>query len=122
SSFLFLIMDQKEIFPINPEWIKKSVAWADQKFPYMAYFDPDSTDYPYGGFDHVLFAGKSAIDLSEIKSLPTRVDAVGVLGYDLKNRFEHLESANPRSEEHTSELQSRENLVCRLLLEKKKNK
>src|SRR6266700_8452022 len=28
--------------------------------------------------------------------------------------------ATPRSEEHTSELQSRENLVCRLLLEKKK--
>src|SRR5690606_42074604 len=27
-----------------------------------------------------------------------------------------------KSEEHTSELQSRENLVCRLLLEKKKNK
>src|SRR5690606_41796013 len=29
---------------------------------------------------------------------------------------------HPRSEEHTSELQSRENLVCRLLLEKKKNR
>src|SRR5690606_41702194 len=29
---------------------------------------------------------------------------------------------NLRSEEHTSELQSRENLVCRLLLEKKKYK
>src|SRR2546427_9384977 len=29
--------------------------------------------------------------------------------------------ANPRSEEHTSELQSQSNLVCRLLLEKKKN-
>src|SRR5690606_39333034 len=28
--------------------------------------------------------------------------------------------SKPRSEEHTSELQSRENLVCRLLLEKKK--
>src|SRR5256885_5324892 len=28
---------------------------------------------------------------------------------------------NPRSEEHTSELQSPCNLVCRLLLEKKKN-
>src|SRR5690606_39853098 len=28
---------------------------------------------------------------------------------------------SPRSEEHTSELQSRENLVCRLLLEKKKH-
>src|SRR5215475_15437186 len=30
--------------------------------------------------------------------------------------------AEDRSEEHTSELQSRENLVCRLLLEKKKKK
>src|SRR5690606_9441967 len=31
-----------------------------------------------------------------------------------------LYSSGTRSEEHTSELQSRENLVCRLLLEKKK--
>ena len=31
-------------------------------------------------------------------------------------------SMNDRSEEHTSELQSRTNLVCRLLLEKKKHK
>src|SRR2546430_3780261 len=31
-------------------------------------------------------------------------------------------SAAFRSEEHTSELQSQSNLVCRLLLEKKKNK
>src|SRR5690349_23030573 len=37
-----------------------------------------------------------------------------------------VEDAGPRrtarSEEHTSELQSRRDLVCRLLLEKKKNK
>src|SRR5436309_11989403 len=33
-----------------------------------------------------------------------------------RDELEHL----ARSEEHTSELQSRENLVCRLLLEKKK--
>src|SRR2546427_7462643 len=31
-------------------------------------------------------------------------------------------SADQRSEEHTSELQSQSNLVCRLLLEKKKKK
>src|SRR3712207_7549082 len=31
-------------------------------------------------------------------------------------------SQDPRSEEHTSELQSRQYLVCRLLLEKKKKK
>src|SRR5258708_16356074 len=30
-------------------------------------------------------------------------------------------SSRPRSEEHTSELQSPDHLVCRLLLEKKKN-
>src|SRR5690606_41091048 len=35
----------------------------------------------------------------------------------LVNDFDYM-----RSEEHTSELQSRENLVCRLLLEKKKKR
>src|SRR3712207_7211702 len=33
-----------------------------------------------------------------------------------------LQLDRPRSEEHTSELQSRQYLVCRLLLEKKKQK
>src|SRR5690606_40870285 len=43
--------------------------------------------------------------------------------YTFKNVFLYGESAKGyRSEEHTSELQSRENLVCRLLLEKKKKK
>src|SRR5687768_18192887 len=36
------------------------------------------------------------------------------------NGVSGCESARPRSEEHTSELQSRLHLVCRLLLEKKK--
>src|SRR5690349_22524694 len=34
----------------------------------------------------------------------------------------NLAAAAPRSEEHTSELQSRRDLVCRLLLEKKNKK
>ena len=34
--------------------------------------------------------------------------------------FSDTAQTDPRSEEHTSELQSRRNLVCRLLLEKKK--
>src|SRR5690554_7623016 len=34
--------------------------------------------------------------------------------------YKHFQSAVKRSEEHTSELQSRPHLVCRLLLEKKK--
>src|SRR5690606_41094922 len=42
----------------------------------------------------------------------------GVLFLSHPNNYNFPE---PGSEEHTSELQSRENLVCRLLLEKKKN-
>src|SRR5436305_6767969 len=38
-----------------------------------------------------------------------------------ERRFLSLPSSQLRSEEHTSELQSRPHLVCRLLLEKKKN-
>src|SRR5256885_8728628 len=38
-----------------------------------------------------------------------------------ENGEEHTVSSSRRSEEHTSELQSPCNLVCRLLLEKKKN-
>src|SRR5438270_6422594 len=40
--------------------------------------------------------------------------------HDLQSSIRTL--ARSRSEEHTSELQSQSNLVCRLLLEKKKNK
>src|SRR2546429_7339233 len=42
----------------------------------------------------------------------------GMLGGDRKKAEEHFRK---RSEEHTSELQSRLHLVCRLLLEKNKN-
>src|SRR5688572_4513133 len=41
-------------------------------------------------------------------------------GDDLKSKHPAVEAV--RSEEHTSELQSQSNLVCRLLLEKKKKK
>src|SRR5690606_42079428 len=46
---------------------------------------------------------------------------VGVPKSAASNRVIRLSTDTLRSEEHTSELQSRENLVCRLLLEKKKN-
>src|SRR5256885_11603929 len=55
-------------------------------------------------------------DALPISDLP--VDRPGVLGHRLPRRAPgHPEN---RSEEHTSELQSPCNLVCRLLLEKKK--
>src|SRR5699024_12272290 len=39
-----------------------------------------------------------------------------------RKSFSYIDNVVHRSEEHTSELQSRFDLVCRLLLEKKKNK
>src|SRR2546430_10562590 len=41
---------------------------------------------------------------------------------DVANASINPEIVLPRSEEHTSELQSQSNIVCRLLLEKKKNR
>src|SRR3712207_7920857 len=45
-----------------------------------------------------------------------------VSGRRIKLKYLTQTKTRPRSEEHTSELQSRQYLVCRLLLEKKKKK
>src|SRR5690606_41417210 len=60
--------------------------------------------------------------LHRAQAVPQRglLHGPAVLGDGLPHHDVH--PAVRRSEEHTSELQSRENLVCRLLLEKKTNK
>src|SRR2546429_5019947 len=63
---------------------------------------PRSTLFPYT----TLFRSITEV----VKRRPDRLFALGEDG-----------SGEKRSEEHTSELQSRLHLVCRLLLEKKKN-
>src|SRR5690606_41477519 len=63
--------------------------------------------------------------LSLHDALPIYFDAFGLawsLGRFPTHLYTLFHSQFDRSEEHTSELQSRENLVCRLLLEKKKKK
>src|SRR5947209_12753933 len=50
---------------------------------------------------------------------------IGIVHYppqEIAQAHDHAHGCVIRSEEHTSELQSRQYLVCRLLLEKKKNK
>src|SRR5215475_16061222 len=60
--------------------------------------------------------------LSLHDALPISARLLAPLGGRARPRYRAGEGAPRRSEEHTSELQSRENLVCRLLLEKKKKK
>src|SRR5690606_39700926 len=75
-----------------------------------------SVDFPinYNGFVLsiiIIIYGK----LNRVRGVPEkRSDIKPVVGIFSQIKF------RLRSEEHTSELQSRENLVCRLLLEKKK--
>src|SRR3712207_7048028 len=65
--------------------------------------------------------------LAELKKIiePLRFEKVNLNEGKIKLTnlydFINLDHLNIRSEEHTSELQSRQYLVCRLLLEKKKN-
>src|SRR5690606_2339462 len=67
-------------------------------------------------------SAKSMVNLSGMygSNLKNSRDDVYSMGYfDMENTSVEKLTLKDRSEEHTSELQSRENLVCRLLLEKK---
>src|SRR5690554_7145012 len=64
------------------------------------------------------------LDITDIKLSTDNLIIVGLLGFLMPSIFFFLNKSlktSGRSEEHTSELQSRPHLVCRLLLEKKKN-
>src|SRR5947207_10764095 len=65
--------------------------------------------------------GSKGLPLTEGEGPPTMgPEATG--GPSLRPRKSTSERRSARSEEHTSELQSHSDLVCRLLLEKKKQK
>src|SRR2546421_2995265 len=89
---------------------------------------PRSTLFPYTTLFRSVVHVLEAVEVGEHE----RDRAAEALGARHLRR-EHLLAVAPvgeagqavderRSEEHTSELQSRSDLVCRLLLEKKKNK
>src|SRR2546429_3991643 len=84
---------------------------------------PRSTLFPYTTLFRSHMTEPSVADLVERAAL-ARVVAIGETGldyYGMEDRKGGRTIAD-RSEEHTSELQSRLHLVCRLLLEKKKKK
>src|SRR3712207_6878966 len=81
-------------------------------FPYTTLFRSPAT------FSAIIYA----ISLAECKSNPFIASSALILSptLSLPLRKERKVYSGCRSEEHTSELQSRQYLVCRLLLEKKK--
>src|SRR2546422_3316176 len=89
---------------------------------------PRSTLFPYTTLFRSLITGLRVVPF--IATLGMLGIARGVERHDAQARDEQAvrephesagEQGGGRSEEHTSELQSRLHLVCRLLLEKKKN-
>jgi para-aminobenzoate synthetase component 1 len=79
---------------LTPEWVAKMLEWANLNFDYFGYFTSHEIEYPYGGFDHVFYAGSSAVSIENIDQLPANKPKVGILGYDQKNKYENLNSNN----------------------------
>src|SRR2546430_7774902 len=71
-------------------------------FPYTTLFRSGKTTYGPDPEGEIGYADETKARLADVARVRTRI------GYEYD-----------RSEEHTSELQSQSNLVCRLLLEKK---
>src|SRR5690349_7651278 len=82
---------------------------------------PSSTLFPYTTLFRSKVTGFVLNDGTPIRSVEVKVDdgawQKATLSPDTASTYSWK-----RSEEHTSELQSRRDLVCRLLLEKKKEK
>src|SRR3712207_8422784 len=92
-------------------------------FPYTTLFRSDDSPSPVGqrpALVEVHLPLKTAGRFSLNARGPSWASSVAKIGIPISSSLASASfSSRPRSEEHTSELQSRQYLVCRLLLEKK---
>src|SRR2546430_8310091 len=92
-------------------------------FPYTTLFRSRAGERPMGRLQSV---GMAWTYLRQYRSIDDDLKAFDAVTMDTirevldKYPIDRLTTLALRSEEHTSELQSQSNLVCRLLLEKKK--
>src|SRR5687768_17916654 len=90
-------------------------------FLFMLRRPPRSTLFPYTTlFRSTMDVGASTGKLSNLVMQPNPLTKGVRASFELDPAGANLVELRLRSEEHTSELQSRLHLVCRLLLEKKK--
>src|SRR3712207_7493736 len=85
-------------------------------FPYTTLFRSDSDDTSSES------EGSGSMTHAEYVAAADEIcaDTASDINAEVASRFPDGQAKEGRSEEHTSELQSRQYLVCRLLLEKKK--
>src|SRR5699024_11451137 len=90
--------------------------------PTIAFYSPHTLSFIEAALESGDYSLKNVY--SKVKSDWLDVHEIGSSDYWYKNinYQQDLIDLHHRSEEHTSELQSRFDLVCRLLLEKKKKK
>src|SRR5690606_42011164 len=81
---------------------------------------PCSTLFPYTTLFRSRRRRRDGLDREALPDARGRARGLAHGGRRRSPRVHGAARGSLRSEEHTSELQSRENLVCRLLLEKKK--
>src|SRR2546428_10355666 len=92
-------------------------------FPYTTLFRSPSSVYFGGGTSNLYKAGQYDRLLGIVRQVfpelapGTEITLEGVPQLFTKEKLVAMKGAGVRSEEHTSELQSRSDLVCRLLLE-----
>src|SRR5690606_39889693 len=83
-------------------------------------FSANAQDSVNDEIDNAIKYGRYDVAKKELYKLVRSQPTQGKHFYRLGLIHLNENNQDSRSEEHTSELQSRENLVCRLLLEKKK--
>src|SRR5436190_9149640 len=89
-------------------------------FPYTTLFRSGGKTSDFLEFARVLQGKRVTIDTFGVPATPEIVRDLQTERWGDQTIWEILVKAGVRSEEHTSELQSHSDLVCRLLLEKKK--
>src|SRR3989449_6864884 len=109
------------------DWLPEAIRVLRDELPNIeitisSQYSPDLAGAPVRGKLDMAFLRPETQTTNLVFKLLTKEPLVVVLPSD--HRLASHEAINPqdRSEEHTSELQSRLHLVCRLLLEKKKKK
>ena len=108
----------------------------DETFPYDDFSALNYESYVFGqkSYNGVAIISKHKLENVRIDLIKDKLKQSRIISAELKYKKKNIQiiniytpNGNPvdtekysRSEEHTSELQSRSDLVCRLLLEKKK--